>query len=445
MQLTFGFLEEIRRKVLVIGSGGREHALVWKLKQSPRVKQLFCAPGNGGIASLAECVPIEPDAVDALADFAEREKIDFTVVGPELPLTLGLVDRFTERGLKVFGPTKAAAELEGSKVFAKQFLQRHAIPTAGFEVFDSYAKAVENVNERNFDFPLVVKADGLAGGKGVVIAKTPAEAHAALDLLMRSGHFGASGARVVVEEFLTGEEASFMVFSDGEYVEPMVPARDHKRVFDGDQGPNTGGMGAYSTDDILNKSTRKAILEKIVYPTIHGMAAEDRPYKGVLYVGLMLTPAGPKVLEFNARFGDPETQAVLPRMESDLLPVLEAAMDGTLYSTEIQWSSGVALSVVLASGGYPGLFENGKAITGLGMAEEIQDVIVFHSGTRTQDGIYYTNGGRVLAVTARGRDLSDAIIKSYEAVNKIHFEGMHCRRDIGARGLRRIRMPDEAR
>ncbi|MBI1746993.1 MAG: phosphoribosylamine--glycine ligase [Acidobacteria bacterium] len=429
-------------KLLVVGSGGREHALVWKLKQSPRVEKIYCAPGNGGISAIADCAPIAADDVEALADFAQTEKIDLTIVGPERPLTLGLVDRFAERGLAAFGPSKAAAELEGSKIFAKQFMQRHAIPTAGFEVYDAYAEAVNHVNESHIDFPLVIKADGLAAGKGVIMASTPAEAQTALRQMMGEKIFGEAGRRVVIEECLTGEETSFMVFSDGEFVQPLAAARDYKRIYDDDQGPNTGGMGAFSDDDLLSRATRKLILDRIVYPTIHGMAAEGRPYKGVLYVGLMLTSAGPKVLEFNARLGDPETQVVLPRLESDLLPVLEAVTNETLFKTELQWSRKAALSVVLASAGYPGPYEKDRLVTGVDMAEEEDNVVVFHSGTRRESDRYYTNGGRVLAVTALGNDLSAAIIKSYEAVNKIHFDGMHCRRDIGARGLRRIRMPD---
>lgn len=436
-QLSFDFFPNRHAKILVIGSGGREHALVWKLKQSRNVGKLFCAPGNGGIATLAECVAIEPSDIERLADFAAEQEVNLTVVGPELPLSLGIVNTFNERGLKIFGPTQEAARLESSKVFAKQFMQRHGIPTAAFDVFETYEAARAAVNEKNVDFPLVIKADGLAAGKGVIIAKNEPEAQAALKAIMQDKIFAAAGDRVLVEEFLPGEEASFMVLTDGTSVEPMVAARDHKQVFDGDKGPNTGGMGAYSTDDILSKSTRKFIMERIVEPTIEGMAEEGTPYRGVLYVGLMLTPAGPKVLEYNARLGDPETQVVLPRMQSDLVAVLEAVAEERLYEISIEWAPRMTVTVVLASGGYPGAFEKGKLITGLEMAEEIKDVVVFHSGTQRTDDKFYTSGGRVLSVTGSGNDLSDAIIKAYEAVNKIHFDGMHYRRDIGAKGLRR--------
>lgn len=439
MQLSFGFFEE-KLNVLVIGSGGREHALCWKLKQSPTVGHIFCAPGNGGISLVAEAVPIAADDIIGLAKFAVDQKIGLTVVGPERPLTLGIVDHFSEQGLKIFGPTKQAAQLEASKVFAKQFMQRHGIPTAGFEVFGSYEDALSFVEDGVFDFPFVIKADGLAAGKGVIIVRNNQEAQNALQLIMKDKVFGDAGNCVVVEEFLVGEEASFMIFADGEDFQALPTSRDHKQVHDGDKGPNTGGMGAYCTDDIVNKSTRKLILDRIVKPTLEGMGEEGNPYKGILYVGLMLTAAGPKVLEFNVRLGDPEAQAVLPRLESGLISVMEATVDGTLDRADIEWSSKVTTCVVLASGGYPGDYEKDKLITGLEMAEEAKDIYLFHSGTRREGEKFYTAGGRVLSITGSGNDLSDAVIKAYEAVNKIHFDGMHYRRDIGAKGLARFKV-----
>jgi len=422
-------------KILVLGSGGREHALVWKLRQSARVSQVYCAPGNGGIADEAECLPVDLKSVDSMVALGQQLKPDLTVVGPELPLMLGVVDEFTRRGWPVFGPSKAAAQLESSKSFAKEFLQRHRIPTAAYAICDS----VEEVREAlpHFSMPVVVKADGLAAGKGVVIAASKEEAAGVASEMLSGKMVGEAGSRVVLEECLKGDELSFLVLSDGERVAPLVAAQDHKRVGDGDTGPNTGGMGAYSTADIVDDTMRDWLVNHIAKPVVAGMKAEGAEYKGVLYCGLMMTARGPMVLEFNCRFGDPETQPILMRLESDLVDALEASIAGRVSEGDFKWSKDASVCVVMASGGYPGTFEMGKKISGLDAAAGVEGVKVFHAGTSKRDGVYYTAGGRVLGVTARARDLDTAVGRAYEACGKISFDGAHYRKDIAARALKK--------
>ncbi len=422
-------------KVLVIGSGGREHALIWKLRQSPRVTKIYCAPGNGGIAGEAECVAVDVKSLDSLTAVANQIQPDLTVVGPELPLMLGVVDEFTRRGWRTFGPTKAAAQLETSKSFAKEFLQRHHIPTAHYAICNS-AEEVRSALH-HFHPPLVVKADGLAAGKGVVIAKTKDEAAAVASEMLSGKMLGEAGSRVVLEEFLEGEELSFLVVSDGERVAPLVAAQDHKRVGDGDTGPNTGGMGAYSTRTIVDDQMREWLLAHVARPVVAGMRAEGAEYRGVLYCGLMMTPRGPMVLEFNCRFGDPETQPILMRLESDLVEAIEASIDGRTSDGDFKWSDDATVCVVMASGGYPGAFEVGKKIIGLQDAAKLEGVKVFHAGTSKRDGAFYTSGGRVLGVTARATELQTAVQRAYDACTKIGFEGAHYRKDIAARALKR--------
>ncbi len=427
-------------RVLVVGGGGREHALVWKLKQSPEVSDLYCAPGNAGIASLADCVDIDPSDIVELADFAENLSIGLTVVGPELPLILGLADEFDRRGLRVFGPNRAAAELEGSKAFAKDFLQRHDIPTARYHVVSSMEEATSVIESEEVGMPLVVKADGLAGGKGVSIVSNREEALAEAAKLIDDRRLGSAGTRLVLEEFLEGEEVSFFALSDGHHVLPLVSAQDHKRVRDGDEGPNTGGMGCICPATNLKAETLKSIVKDIVNPTISGLAAEGRKYQGLLYCGLMLTGEGPKVLEFNVRFGDPEAQAILPRLKDDILPLLLEVAEGRLGQHRPEWTREPAVSVVLASGGYPGTYETGKAIEGIdpGSVELDEGTYVFHAGTKMDDDKLVTSGGRVLAVTALGQNLQAAIERSYQGVDRIRFEGRHYRKDIGKKALARI-------
>jgi phosphoribosylamine--glycine ligase len=422
-------------KILVLGSGGREHALVWKLRQSARVSKVYCAPGNGGIADEAECMAVELKSVDAMVALGERLRPDLTVVGPELPLTLGVVDEFTRRGWPVFGPTKAAAQLEASKSFTKEFLQRHRIPTAAYAICDS----VEEVRDAlaHFHAPVVVKADGLAAGKGVVIAASKEEAASAAAEMLSGKMVGAAGARVVLEECLKGDELSFLVLSDGERVAPLVAAQDHKRVGDGDTGPNTGGMGAYSTIDIVDDKMRDWLVNHIAKPVVAGMKAEGAEYKGVLYCGLMMTARGPMVLEFNCRFGDPETQPILMRLESDLVDAIEASIAGRVSEGDFKWSRDASVCVVMASGGYPGTFEVGKKITGLDEAGAVEGVKVFHAGTTLRDRNFYTAGGRVLGVSARAAELGTAVERAYEACGKIRFEGAHYRKDIAGRALKK--------
>ena len=422
-------------KVLVIGSGGREHALAWKLRQSARVSQVYCAPGNGGVAQEAQCLPVDLKSLPALVALAQQVMPDLTVVGPELPLTLGVVDEFTRRGWKIFGPTKAAARLEWSKSFAKEFLQRHHIPTAPFAICDSTQEVHDALS--HFHMPIVVKADGLAAGKGVVICKNREEALTCAAEMLSGKMLGEAGARVVLEECLQGDELSFLVLSDGERVAPLVGAQDYKRVNDGDTGPNTGGMGAYSTPTLVDDQMRDWLVNHIARPVVTGMRAEGAEYKGVLYCGMMMTARGPMVLEFNCRFGDPETQPILMRLESDLVEALEAAIEGRTSDGDFKWSPDAAVCVVMASGGYPGSFEVGRRIMGLEDAEKISGVKVFHAGSSSRDGGYYTAGGRVLGVTARGADLQAAVSRAYEAAGKIGFEGVHYRKDIAARALTR--------
>ncbi|HTW78247.1 MAG TPA: phosphoribosylamine--glycine ligase [Terracidiphilus sp.] len=423
-------------KVLILGSGGREHALAWAAARSPRVTEVVCAPGNGGMAQGARCVPVKVKDLDAMVRLAEAEKPDLTIVGPELPLSLGIVDALTERGLKAFGPTKAAAMLETSKGFAKRFLQRHKIPTAKYAVCSGGAELEKAISA--FHPPIVVKADGLAAGKGVVICESRATALEAAHGLFSGELLGEAERQVVIEEFLTGEEVSFLCLSDGKTVKPLVPAQDHKRIGEGDTGPNTGGMGVYSTDQLLDPAMSEWIMTHIAEPTIRGMAEEDTPFKGVLYVGLMMTARGPQVLEFNARFGDPETQAILLRLESDLIDALEACVDGRLDEAEMSWSPGAAVCVVASSAGYPGNYKTGLPITGLGVAAQVPEVTVFHAGTAQVGGQTVTAGGRVLGVSARGESLEQALASAYEAMAKIEFEGMYYRRDIGHRALKRM-------
>ena len=422
-------------KVLVIGSGGREHALVWKLRQSPRVTKVYCAPGNGGIAQDAECMPADIKNVESLLALAHQVGPDLTVIGPELPLTLGVVDEFTRQGLRIFGPTKAAAQLESSKSFAKEFLQRHHIPTAHYAICNSADEVRDALP--HFHTPIVVKADGLAAGKGVVICKSKEDAASVSAEMLSGKMLGEAGSRVVLEECLVGEELSFLVMSDGERVASLAAAQDHKRVGDGDTGPNTGGMGAYSTPALVDDQMRNWLLQHIARPVVDGMKAEGMEYKGVLYVGLMMTAKGPMVLEFNCRFGDPETQPILLRLESDLVEALEASIEGRVSDGDFRWSNDASVCIVMASGGYPGAFEAGKKIIGLEDAGKLEGVKVFHAGTTARDGGYYTAGGRVLGITARAADLQTAVTRAYGAASKIGFEGAHYRNDIAARALKK--------
>ena len=422
-------------KVLVIGSGGREHALVWKLRQSPRVSKIYCAPGNGGIAEEAECVATDVKSLDSLIAVANQIKPDLTVVGPELPLMLGVVDEFTRRGWRTFGPTKGAAQLETSKSFAKEFLQRHHIPTAHYAICNSMDEVRESLH--HFHPPVVVKADGLAAGKGVVIAKSKDEASAVASEMLSGKMLGEAGVRVVLEEFLQGDELSFLVFSDGERVAPLVAAQDHKRVGDSDTGPNTGGMGAYTTPAIIDDQMRDWLVTRVARPVVAGMKAEGSEYRGVLYCGLMMTARGPMVLEFNCRFGDPETQPILMRLESDLIEAMEASIDGRTSDGDFKWSADSSVCIVMASGGYPGTYEAGKKINGLQEAAKSNDVKVFHAGTSRRDGNFYTAGGRVLGVTARAAELSKAVHTAYETASAIGFEGAHYRKDIAHRALKK--------
>ncbi|HWQ03067.1 MAG TPA: phosphoribosylamine--glycine ligase [Candidatus Nitrosotenuis sp.] len=419
-------------KILLLGSGGREHALAWKLRQSPQVEKIWCAPGNGGIALDAECVPADLKDVAALASLAERLKPDLTLVGPELPLVLGVVDEFERRGLAILGPAKSAAQLEGSKVFAKEFMERHGIPTAAlYGIHDSAGAAYSALCA--VDWPMVIKADGLCAGKGVLVAQSPDEATAFIERLMDKCEFGDAGARVVLEEALEGQELSYIVLTDGETILPLVPTQDHKRLLDGDKGPNTGGMGAYSMDGMLSPKLEATIRSTIVQPVIHGMAAEGRPYKGFLYFGLMLTQDGPKVLEFNCRLGDPETQAMVMRMDFDLAAACQAATKGTLKSAPWNWKPGASACVVMSSGGYPGEYRTGLPIHGLEKSSNVTDAYVFHSGTKQEGHGFVTSGGRVLGVSAYGGDLQQALKSCYDICSDIRFERAHFRTDIGSR------------
>jgi phosphoribosylamine--glycine ligase len=422
-------------KVLLIGNGGREHALAWKLRQSSRITKLYCAPGNGGVSHEAECISVDLKSLESIVGIATQLKPDVTVVGPELPLQLGIVDEFTRRGWPVFGPTKAAAQLETSKSFAKEFMQRHRIPTSHYAICDS----ADDVNDAigRFSTPVVVKADGLAAGKGVVICNTKDEAIATASEMLSGKMLGGAGARVVIEECLKGDELSFLVLSDGERVAPLVAAQDHKRAGDGDTGPNTGGMGAYSIPQLLDEQMSNWLLQHVARPVIDGMKAEGMEYKGILYCGLMMTARGPMVLEFNCRFGDPETQPIMMRLDSDLLEAIEASIEGRVSDGDFRWSQDASVCVVMASGGYPGTIEVGKKITGIDDADKVEGVKVFHAGTSLRDGAFYTSAGRVLGVTARAASLQTAVDRAYEAASKIQFDGAHYRKDIAARALKK--------
>lgn len=419
-------------KILVVGGGGREHALVWKIAQSPRVKKIFAAPGNPGMEGLATCVPIGAEDIRGLAALARQEGIDLTVVGPEAPLVAGLADAFKAEGLRVFGPEARGARIEGSKAFAKQVMARKGVPTAEYREFTDYAAADAYV--RRLDRPCVVKADGLAAGKGVIVAERPVEALQALEDMMTKSAFGEAGRRVLMEERLVGEEASVLAFTDGETVRPLLPAQDHKQVFDDDRGPNTGGMGAYAPAPVCTPEILRRVQDEILVPTVQALREEGIIYRGVLYAGLMITPSGPKVLEFNARFGDPEAQPLLALIKSDLVDIMEAVIEGRLDEITLSWEPGAAVCVVLAASGYPGAYPKGDVIEGLD--EAAQEALIFHAGTCRRNGRLVTAGGRVLGVTARGAGLGEAIERAYRAVSKIHFEGMHFRRDIGRKGLR---------
>ena len=420
-------------KVLVIGSGGREHSLVWKIAQSPLVSKIFCAPGNPGISELAECINIAADQTDQLCKFAVKENIDLTVVGPEAPLVDGIVDMFNKHELKVFGPDKKAAILEDSKVFSKCLLKKHGIPTADFKCFDDYQQARRYILSK--EAPIVVKADGLSKGKGVFVCKTNDEALHALDSIMKDKVFGNAGNQVVIEECLIGEEISLLAFTDGRNIVAMESSQDHKTVFDGDEGPNTGGMGAYSPVPIMTSELYLQVEKEILVPTVHAMNREERPYKGVIYIGLMITSSGPMVLEFNVRLGDPEAQVILSRMRSDIVPIMLATISGELDKVDLEWYPQASVCVVMASGGYPGSYDNGKEISGLDLLKNQDGISVFHAGTKSADGKVVTNGGRVLGVVASGGDIEEAQKNVYEAVSKVTFDGAHYRRDIASKAI----------
>lgn len=424
-------------RILLIGGGGREHALAWKLAQSTKVEKIFAAPGNPGIGLLnkCECIALDTDNLEGVADYAEEQSIDLTVVGPEDPLVAGLADVFKRRGLPVFGPSKAAAQLEGSKAFSKELMAKYDIPTAFFKVCEDIETAKAYVEEKGA--PIVVKADGLAAGKGVVVAMTKEEALEAIDEMMADHRFGNAGARLVLEEYMEGEEASLLAFTDGKTVVPMIAAQDHKRIFDGDEGPNTGGMGTYAPAPVMTDVLRLKATEKVLKPVVAAMAAEGMPYSGCLYAGLMIKGDTVKVVEFNCRFGDPETQVVLPLLDGDLAEIMLGCATGTLDQVEVAWSDKAAVCVVMASGGYPGDYEKGKEITGLADADALNNVVVFHAGTKEADGKIVTSGGRVLGVTAVGPNIKGAHDLAYEAVEKIHFDKAFCRKDIAWRALKR--------
>ena len=421
-------------RILVIGGGGREHALVWKLAQSPKVDKIFVCPGNPGMKNLAECIALPLTDLEAVADFAEKESVALTVVGPEATLVAGIVDVFNKRGLAIFGPTAAAAEIEGSKAFSKQLMAKYGIPTAFFKICEDIDTAKAYIKEKGA--PIVVKADGLAAGKGVVVAMTEAEALAAVDDIMGDLKFGGAGARVVLEEYMEGEEASLLAFTDGDTIVPMVAAQDHKRVYDADEGPNTGGMGAYAPAPVMTDELKEKCVELVLKPTIAAMKAEGRKYQGCLYAGLMIKDDDIKVVEFNARFGDPETQVVLPLLASDLVEVMLACAQGRLHEVEVEWADAATVCVVMASGGYPGSYDQGLPITGLEEAGALADTIVFHAGTKEAGDAIVTAGGRVLGVTATGSDIRAAKDKAYAAVEQINFKDAHYRHDIAWRALK---------
>ncbi len=429
-------------KVLVVGGGGREHALVWKLADSPMVDRLFCAPGNAGIAEQAECVDIAQSNVPQLRRFARENGIDLTVVGPEEPLVRGIVDTFESSGLKVFGPNRLAARIEGSKVFAKQLMERHGIPTATFRVFNAAERAKSYLEM--VGAPIVVKADGLAAGKAAIVCETLKDAYEAVDRIMIRKEFGQAGAQIVIESCLAGEEASMIAFTDGRTIAVLPSSQDHKAAYDGDQGANTGGMGAYSPAPVITDELATQIEREVLVQTVHAMNREDKPYQGALYAGIMVTGDGPQVLEFNCRLGDPELQPLIMRLESDLMPILLAIIDGTLEDVDIRWDPRPTLCVVMASGGYPAGYQKGFPIEGLKDAAKMDDVMVFHAGTALEHGQVVTNGGRVLGVTARGETIQDAKDRAYEAVGKIHFEKAHYRTDIGQKAIDRLAAAQES-
>lgn len=421
-------------KVLIIGSGGREHTLIWKINQSPKVSQIYCAPGNAGISQLAQCINIDADNIEKLADFVQKEKIDLTVVGPELPLSKGIVNEFNKKNLRIFGPSQEATEIESSKVFSKHLMKKYNIPTANYEVFKNSEKALDYIKQQTF--PLVIKADGLAAGKGVFIIKNLEQAKDALDILMKEKKFGEAGRQVVIEEFLEGEEISILAFCDGKTIIPMISSQDHKKIFDNDQGPNTGGMGAYSPVPFYTTEIKEKVCREILKPTVKGLRNEGKEYKGVLYAGLILTKNGPKVLEFNARFGDPETQVVLPGLKTDLVDILNAVIGETLHKINIEWEDNAAVCVVVASGGYPGKYQKGKPISGLERLKKMKNIIAFHAGTKFQDEEVVTSGGRVLGITTWDDTISKAKEKAYEGVEKIYFEDMYYRKDIASKTIK---------
>jgi len=417
-------------KILLVGGGGREHALAWKLKQSPLLKELYCAPGNPGMAELGNCIGLKANDIPGLLAFAKERRIDLTVVGPEDPLAQGIVDAFEKDGLKIFGPSRSAARLESSKAFAKQLLEKKNVPASNGAIFSDWETAVLFI--RTHGAPVVVKADGLAAGKGAVVARTEQEGYAALEMMMKENALGEAGKTVVIEEFLEGEEASVLAFVDGEHVLPLLPAQDHKPVFDDDKGPNTGGMGAYAPTGAVKESHSQVILDKIFHPTLEGLRDEGVTYRGILYAGLMMTREGPRVIEYNCRFGDPEVQPLMMLLENDLLELLLATCEGRLDKIVLKWKPGASVCVVLASQGYPGAYEKGKEITGIAEAEK-EGAVVFHAGTAEREGKLCTAGGRVLGVTAQGETFTKALDKTYRAVGKVRFEGAHFRKDIGLR------------
>lgn len=417
-------------KVLVVGSGGREHVLVWKIAQSTLVKEIYCAPGNGGISSIAQCVSIDAMNIDGIVEFSKEKGIDLVIVAAENPLAAGAVDELERNGIRAFGPNKLATIIEGSKVFSKKLMKDYGIPTAEYEIFDNSEKAILHLEEKN-TYPVVVKADGLAFGKGVIIAQSFEEAKEAVKSIMEEKAFGDAGNKVVIEEFLVGQEVTVLTFTDGKTIKAMVSSQDHKRVFDNDKGPNTGGMGTFSPSRIYTPEIEKYCMEKIYMPTIEAMNKEGRKFKGILYFGLIVTKEGPKVIEYNARFGDPETQVVLPKLETDILEIFNAIIDEKLDEIDIRWNKGGCVCVVMASGGYPKEFEKGFEILGLSEAESDDNVVVFHAGTKKENDKYLTAGGRVIGVTALESNLDMAIKKAYEAVEKISFKNAHYRKDIG--------------
>jgi len=420
-----------KMKVLIVGSGGREHTLAWKIKQSPLLEELYVAPGNAGTAKIAKNVDISAEDIQGVINFAKEKQIDMVVVGPEVPLVEGIVDSLEAEGIKAFGPSKAAAILEGSKIFTRELLQKYNIPSAEFASFGNAEEAIAYVEEKGA--PIVVKADGLAAGKGAIVCETKEEAKDAINKILVDKEFGDAGNEVIIEEKLIGEEASYLIFTDGKTILPMVSSQDHKAVFDGDKGPNTGGMGAYSPAPIVTTEVEKVVLEKIMRPMIDAMEKEGRTYKGILYAGLMITKNGPRIIEFNCRFGDPETQVILPRLESDLLPIMQGCIEGNLAEKEVKWKTDACTCVVLASGGYPGKYEKGKEINGL---ENVANAVVFHAGTKEVDGKTLTNGGRVLGVSALGESIATSIDQAYVGVKQLSFEGIYYRKDIGQKALK---------